>query len=74
MPTPDYSVDLDLGEPPPELQEYARKHCGEDPETKLQAIYELREMIYGKLYILHRIIMAVSESTYLHKDKNVLFK
>lgn len=48
MPTPDYSVDLEMGEPPPELQDYARQHIGEDPNTKLQAIYELREMIYGK--------------------------
>ncbi|XP_026726891.1 alpha-tocopherol transfer protein-like isoform X2 [Trichoplusia ni] len=48
MPTPDYSVDLDLGEPPPELMEYARQHCGEDPNTRLQAIYELREMIYER--------------------------
>lgn len=62
MPTPDYSVDLDLGEPPPELQEYARKHCGEDPETKLQAIYELREMIYGKLYKLGSTYSIVSSN------------
>ncbi|XP_032510535.2 alpha-tocopherol transfer protein [Danaus plexippus] len=48
MPTPDYNVDLDLGEPPPELQEYARLQCGEDPNTKLQAIYELRDMIYER--------------------------
>ncbi|XP_047042152.1 alpha-tocopherol transfer protein-like isoform X1 [Helicoverpa zea] len=48
MPTPDYSVDLDLGEPPPELVEYARQHLGEDPNTRLQAIYELREMIYER--------------------------
>lgn len=51
MPTPDYSVDLDLGEPPPALQEYARQHCGEDPNTRLQAIYELRDIIYGKLLL-----------------------
>ncbi|XP_045511828.1 alpha-tocopherol transfer protein-like isoform X1 [Pieris brassicae] len=48
MPTPDYSVELDLGEPPPELQEYARRECGEDPNTRLQAIHELREMIYER--------------------------
>lgn len=48
MPSPDYNVDLDLGEPSSELQEYARLQCGEDPNTRLQAIYELREMIYGK--------------------------
>ncbi|XP_045511357.1 alpha-tocopherol transfer protein-like isoform X2 [Colias croceus] len=48
MPTPDYSIELELGEPPPELLEYARKECGEDPNTRLQAIYELREMIYER--------------------------
>ncbi|XP_026488006.2 alpha-tocopherol transfer protein-like [Vanessa tameamea] len=48
MPTPDYNVDLDLGEPPPELQEYARLQCGEDPNSRLQNIYELREMIYER--------------------------
>ncbi|CAB3230637.1 unnamed protein product [Arctia plantaginis] len=48
MPSPDYSVDLELSEPPPEVMEYARQHCGEDPNTRLQAIYELREMIYER--------------------------
>lgn len=47
MPTPEYSVELQLGEPPPEILEYARQHCGEDPSTRLQAIYELRDLIYG---------------------------
>ncbi|KAI5634524.1 CRAL/TRIO domain-containing protein [Phthorimaea operculella] len=28
--------------------EYARQHIGEDPNTKLQAIYELRDMIYER--------------------------
>lgn len=48
MPSPDYSVDLELGEPPTDLKEYAREHCGEDPNTRLQAIYELRDMIYER--------------------------
>ncbi|XP_053600164.1 alpha-tocopherol transfer protein isoform X1 [Plodia interpunctella] len=48
MPTPDYSVELELGEPPPELMEYARQHCGEDPNTRLRAIDELRDMIYER--------------------------
>lgn len=48
MPSPDYSADLDLGEPPPELLEFARLHCGEDPDMRLQAIADLRDMIYGK--------------------------
>lgn len=47
MPIPEYDVDLDLGEPPPELQEYARVQCGEDPNTRLQSICDLKDMIYG---------------------------
>ncbi|XP_050670596.1 alpha-tocopherol transfer protein-like [Leptidea sinapis] len=48
MPTPDYSVELDLGEPPPELLEYAQRQCGEDPATKIQMIHELRDIIYER--------------------------
>ncbi|KAJ0182045.1 hypothetical protein K1T71_002767 [Dendrolimus kikuchii] len=48
MPTPEYSVELQQGEPPPEILEYARQHCGEDPNTRLQAICELRELIYER--------------------------
>ncbi|XP_075992607.1 alpha-tocopherol transfer protein isoform X2 [Anticarsia gemmatalis] len=48
MPTPESHVDLDMGEPPPEVVEYARQHCGEDPNMRAQAIYELREMIYER--------------------------
>lgn len=48
MPTPEYNVDLDLGELPPDLQEYARLQCGEDPNSRLQAIYELRDIIYER--------------------------
>lgn len=49
MPTPDYSVELELGEPPPEILQYARENCGEDPDTKLQAVSELRDQIYGAI-------------------------
>ncbi|XP_049882132.1 alpha-tocopherol transfer protein-like [Pectinophora gossypiella] len=48
MPSPDYSVELELGAPPPEVMEYARQHCNEDPNTRLQAIYQLRDMIYER--------------------------
>lgn len=48
MPSPDLNVEVELGEPPPDVLEYARAHCGEDPNTRLQAIYELRDMIYGE--------------------------
>ncbi|CAH0726038.1 unnamed protein product, partial [Brenthis ino] len=48
MPIPEYNVDLDLDEPPPELQEYARLKCGEDPNTRLQSICDLKDMIYER--------------------------
>ncbi|CAG4997994.1 unnamed protein product [Parnassius apollo] len=48
MPTPDFSFDLELGEPTTELLEHARLNCGEDPNTRLQAIYELKDMIYER--------------------------
>lgn len=48
MPIPDYSVELEMGKLAPELEDYARDHCGEDPNTRLQAISELRDMIYGE--------------------------
>ncbi|RVE48770.1 hypothetical protein evm_006544 [Chilo suppressalis] len=48
MPTPVYSVELELGEPPPQLQEYARQHCGEDPNTRLKAVCELRDLVYER--------------------------
>ncbi|KPJ12264.1 hypothetical protein RR48_11520 [Papilio machaon] len=46
MPAPDYSVELELGEPAEQLLEHARLHCGEDDSTRLQAIYELKDIIY----------------------------
>ncbi|XP_059049846.1 alpha-tocopherol transfer protein-like [Achroia grisella] len=48
MPTPDYSVELELEPPSTELEEYAKQHCGEDPNTRLQAIYELKDIIYER--------------------------
>ncbi|CAG9784215.1 unnamed protein product [Diatraea saccharalis] len=48
MPIPVYSVELELGEPPPQLLEYAHKHCGEEPGTRLQAVSELRDLIYER--------------------------
>lgn len=48
MPSSAYSVELDLGEPPPQDMEYALEHCGEHPDTRLQAISEFRDIIYGK--------------------------
>lgn len=50
MPMEECCVDLDLGELPEEVAEYARVNLGETPETRLKCIQELRDMIYGKLY------------------------
>lgn len=41
-------AELDLGPPPPELVEYAKREINEDPETRCQVISELRDMIYGE--------------------------
>lgn len=41
-------AELDLGPPPPEVMEYAKREVNEDPETRCQVISELRDMIYGK--------------------------
>lgn len=42
------TAELDLGPPPQELLEYARKEVNEDPETRCQVISEFRDMIYGE--------------------------
>lgn len=41
-------MELDLGEPPQDLVEYAAEELGEHPETRLQVVQELRDMIFGK--------------------------
>lgn len=43
----DEEVTLDLGEPSPEVMDYARRELGETDEVKCQTIQELRDMIYG---------------------------
>lgn len=43
----DEEVNLDLGEPSPEVAEYARRELGETEEVKCQTLQELRDMIYG---------------------------
>lgn len=40
-------ISLDLGEPSPEVMEYARVVLGETDEVKCQTLQDLREMIYG---------------------------
>lgn len=43
----DVASELDLGEPPDELKEYARLHLGESPDTRISMVQEFRNMIYG---------------------------
>lgn len=44
----DVSCELDLGEPPAELVEYAREELGESPDTRAAALQELRDMIFER--------------------------
>ncbi|XP_076243158.1 alpha-tocopherol transfer protein [Calliopsis andreniformis] len=44
----DEEVTLYLGEPSPEVMEYARKELGETEEVKCQTLQELRDMIYER--------------------------
>jgi hypothetical protein len=44
----DVVPELDLGEPPADLKEYARKHIGESPDTRSSLVQEIKDMIYGK--------------------------
>jgi hypothetical protein len=40
--------ELDLGEPPDDLKEFARQQIGESPDTRSGLVQEFKEMIYGK--------------------------
>lgn len=44
----DFCMELDLGAPPKELLEFARKELGENPETRVQVLEDLRDYIYGQ--------------------------
>ncbi|XP_076764326.1 alpha-tocopherol transfer protein isoform X2 [Xylocopa sonorina] len=46
--TDDEEVCLDLGEPSPEVMEYARRELGETDEVKCSTLQELRDMIYER--------------------------
>lgn len=43
----DVAAELDLGEPSDELKDFARRNLGESPDTRLNLVQELRNMIYG---------------------------
>ena len=44
----DVVPELDLGEPPDDLKEYARQHIGESPDTRSSLLQEFKDLIYGK--------------------------
>lgn len=44
----DVEAALDLEGIPPKVQEYARDVLGETPETRVRALQELSDIIYGK--------------------------
>lgn len=44
----DVEAALDLETLPPKVQEYARDVLGETPETRVRALQELSDIIYGK--------------------------
>ena len=48
----DEEVSLDLGEPSPEVIEYARRELGETDDVKCRTLQELRDMIYGNYYVV----------------------
>jgi len=43
----DVVPELDLGEPPDDLKEFARIHIGESPDTRSSLVQEFKDMIYG---------------------------
>lgn len=45
---PEVSFVLDLGEPPKELQEWAKENIRENPDTRCMILEDFRDMIYGK--------------------------
>lgn len=46
---------LDLGEPPQHVLDWAKENIRENPETRDQVIEEFRDMIFGKSFRLNRI-------------------
>jgi hypothetical protein len=44
----DVVPELDLGEPPDDLKEFARQHIGESPDARSSLLQEFKDMIYGK--------------------------
>lgn len=44
----DVCMELDLGEPPEEVLEFARKELNEDPDTRCQVLEDFRDMIFER--------------------------
>jgi hypothetical protein len=44
----DVVTELDLGEPPDDLKEFAKQHIGEYPDTRSNLVQEFKNMIHGK--------------------------
>lgn len=52
----DVVPELDLGEPPDDVKEFARQHIGESPGTRSSVLQEFRDMIYERGEIVpHRM-------------------
>lgn len=41
-------AELDLGDPPKELLEWAKKNINENPDTRCKDLEEFRDMIFSK--------------------------
>lgn len=63
----DEEVSLDLGEPSPEVMEYARRELGETDDVKCRTLQELRDTIYGNCYVTDAIIGKQVVETRLRK-------
>lgn len=46
---PDVLYELELGEPPQELLDWAKENIRENPDTRCLIIEDFRDMIYGKV-------------------------
>lgn len=53
-------AELELGEPPQELLDWAKREIGENPETRCQVISDFRDMIFGRYLVFHfKIINSI---------------
>lgn len=57
----DVLPELDLGEPPKELLEWAKENLNEVPETRCQILNEFRDLIYGKQLLCNQVHFTFNE-------------